>query len=263
MSEKNLIIVSAKNKICTLTLNDPEKRNVLSPKMLNELARQLKNLEIENKVRCIVIKVAGNKAFSSGYNISEIKDDDMTREFREDHPLENCLEAIENFPYPIIAMMNGHTFGAGLELAVTCDLRICSEDIKMALPPAKLGMVYSYSGTKKFLNLIGPAYTKELFFTGETIDAERAEKIGLVNFIIEKDKIEKFTHKIAEKISQNAPLSLKTIKETINIWQRNQTLSNTDKEIIKNLFEKIQESKDYREGQRAFQEKRKPEFRGK
>ena len=262
MSEKNLIIISTRNKICTITLNDPDKRNVLSPIMLNDLAMQLKHLEIENKVRCIVIKGAGNKAFSSGYDISEIRDDDMTREFREDHPLENCLAAIENFPYPIIAMMNGHTFGAGLELAVTCDLRVCSESTKMALPPAKIGVVYSYSGTKKFLNLIGPAYTKELLFTGNTIDAERAERIGLVNFVVNNDIIEKFTYKIAEEISQNAPLSLKTMKKIINTWQKNQTLSNKDKKIIKNLFEKIQESNDYREGQKAFNEKRKPEFKG-
>ncbi|NIP31860.1 MAG: hypothetical protein GTN59_15380, partial [Candidatus Dadabacteria bacterium] len=105
------------------------------------ISYQFLKMENESDVRCVVIKGAGGKAFSSGYDISAIKNNDMTREFRGDHPLENCMKAIENFSYPTIAMMNGHTFGAGLELAVTCDIRICTKNAKIGIPPAKLGVV--------------------------------------------------------------------------------------------------------------------------
>ena len=219
MPKNEDLVVKEQDKICTLIINNPEKRNVLTPSILNSITETLQNIEKENLTRCVVIKGAGEKAFSSGYDISAIKDDDMTREFRNDHPLENCLKAIEEFPYPVIAMMNGHTFGAGLELAVTCDLRICVNDAKIALPPAKLGVVYSYSGTKKFLNLIGTASTKELLLVGNSIDAVRAYEIGLVNYVVERNEIENFTNRIAQDISQNAPLSLLTMKKLINIWQ--------------------------------------------
>ena len=255
--------VSKTESILTITLNNPDKRNVLSPIMLSEVSDTLSNFSTDPDIRCAVIKGAGGKAFSSGYDIKEIKDDDMMREFGNGHPLEECFSAIEHFPYPVIAMMNGHTFGAGLELAVTCDLRVCVETAKIGIPPAKLGVVYSYSGTKKFLNLIGTAYTKELFLTGNTIDAERAEKIGLVNFVVSEDRIEDFTDKLAAGISENAPLSLSTMKQLINIWQRNQSISFEDEELIKTLFQRVQDSRDYKEGQKAFEEKRKPDFKGK
>ena len=250
-------------KICVLSLNNPEKRNVLTVDMLNEITSLLDSLAAEDKVRCVVIRGEGGKAFSSGYDISAIKNDDMVREFGTGHPLEDCLKAIENFPYPVIAMINGHVFGAGLELAVTCDMRICADFIRIGMPPAKLGVVYSYSGTKKFLNLIGSANTRELFFIGNPISAERAEKIGLVNHCVDSLKLYHFTMEIAKEISNNAPLSLKTMKKLFNIWHQNQPICEEDEQLIKKLFTEVQDSEDYLEGQRAFNEKRKPVFKGK
>ncbi len=259
----NLIKTQIIDKICIISLNNPEKRNVLTIGMLNEITNLLNQLTSENKIRCVVIRGEGGKAFSSGYDISAIKNDDMIREFGTGHPLEDCFKAIEDFPYPVIAMINGHVFGAGLELAVTCDIRICADFIKIGMPPAKLGVVYSYSGTKKFLNLIGTANTRELFLTGLPIKAERAEKIGLVNHCVDTLKLYHFTMEMAAEISENAPLSLKTMKKLFNIWHRNQPISIEDEELIKSLFTQVQESEDYVEGQKAFQEKRKPEFKGK
>lgn len=263
MSQQELIQTKLIDKICIISLNNPEKRNLLTVGMLNEITTLLKRLGEEDIIRCIIIKGEGDKVFSSGYDISAIKNDDMIREFSTGHPLEECFKSIEEFPYPVIAMINGHVFGAGLELAVTCDIRTCDDSVKMGMPPAKLGVVYSYSGTKKFLNLIGPANTREIFLTGKPISAERAAKIGLVNHLVDKNDLYSFTIEIAEEISDNAPLSLKTMKQLFNIWHRNQPILEEDEKLIKDLFITVQESEDYLEGQKAFQEKRKPVFKGK
>ena len=262
MPNNKQIITKTVNKISIITLNNPEKRNVLTISMLEEITKCLEELKIKDEVRCVIFKGEGGNTFSSGYDISAIKNDDMMREFGSGHPLEDCFNAIENFPYPVIAMINGHVFGAGLELAVTCDIRICADHIKIGMPPAKLGVVYSYSGTKKFLNLIGTSNSRELFLTGRPIHADRALKMGLVNHTVDHFKLYKFTMDMAEEISENAPLSLKTMKELFNIWQRNQTICKEDEELIKSHFKKVQESHDYKEGQKAFQEKRKPVFKG-
>lgn len=263
MTELKELIVEENGAVCTLTFNRPEKRNLLTPGILIQLSSELKRLEQENNVRCVVIRGSGEKAFSSGYDISAIGKNDMIENHEGKHPVSLAIKSIENFPYPIIAMINGHAFGAGLEIAVTSDIRISTNDCLFGMPPVKLGVVYTYTGVRRFLNLIGPGYTKEFFLIGSPINAERAERIGLVNFAMPKSELEEFTYKIADDISENAPLSLKAIKEMTNIWQRNQTVSTEDEELIKQLTMSVQESKDYKEGQRAFAEKRKPEFKGK
>lgn len=260
------LLLQKDNQICTITLNRPQKRNSLTPGMLLELSKELERLKGEEKIRCVIIRGAGNRAFSAGYDIMAIgKDieDDMMRDYIEDHPLTVVSKAIESFPYPILAMINGYAFGAGLELAVTCDLRIAVEDAVFGMPPAKLGVTYSYIGIRKFINLIGIGYTKELFLLGKNIDAKRAEKIGLVNYVVPRERLEDLTYEIASEICENAPLSMTTMKEIINGWQRNQVLNAEDEERIKQMIKIVQESKDYKEGKKAFFEKRKPKFEGK
>jgi len=256
------LIVEEKGAVCTLTFNRPEKRNLLTPGMLLELSTQLERLKDENKVRCVVLRGAGDKAFSSGYDISAIGENDMVKHHEGDHPLGRVLRTIESFPYPVIAMMNGHAFGAGLEIAVTCDLRATVDDSLFGMPPAKLGVVYSYSGMRKFLDLIGPGYTKELFLIGRPISSERAREIGLVNFMVSREELEEFTYGIADEISENAPLSLKTLKEITKSLEK-RTISPEDEKSIRQMTLEVQNSEDYKEGQRSFSEKRKPEFKGK
>ena len=263
MPEKKELIVEERGGVSKIIFNRPEKRNLLTPDMLLDLESVLKRLKEEDKTRCVVIRGAGETAFSSGYDISSIGKDDMIRNHAGDNPLPKALKAIENFPYPVIAMMNGHAFGAGLEIAATCDIRIAVDNCLFGMPPAKLGVVYSYRGVKRFLNLIGPGYTKELFLTGKPINSHRAERIGLVNFVVPVSELEKFTSDMAREITENAPLSLKALKEMANIWQRNQEISAEDEELLKKLTLTVQESEDYKEGQRSFAEKRKPVFKGK
>ena len=256
------LITEQNGAICTLTLNRPEKRNLITPKMLDQITSELGRLTKEDKVRCVVIKGAGDKAFSSGYDIGAIGKNDMIAHHEGDHPLGRALKTIEDFPYPVIAMMNGHAFGAGLELAITCDIRITVNDCLFGMPPAKLGVVYSHSGMKKFIDLIGPGYTKELFLIGSPISSERATEIGLVNFIVDREQLETSTYAIANEIAENAPLSLKALKKITKILSSNE-LGPENEKIIRDMTLEVQNSEDYKEGQKAFAEKRKPKFKGK
>ncbi len=256
------LLVEEKDLVCTLTFNRPDKRNLLTPTMLLKVAEELKRIADEEEVRCVIIRGAGDKAFLSGYDIAAIGDNDMMRDYESDHPLIIAGKSIESFPYPVIAMINGHAFGAGLELAVTCDYRVCVEYARLGMPPAKLGVIYTYAGIRKFLNLIGIGYTKELFLIGNPIDANKALSIGLVNEIKGSSGIEEYTYSLANDIASNAPLAMKTMKYTINKWQRNQKLDPEDEETLKELILEVQSSSDYKEGQRAFAEKRKPVFKG-
>ena len=256
------LLIEEKNLVCTLTLNRPEKRNLVTPTMLLGIDDELKRLDHDGKVRCVVIRGAGDKAFSSGYDIAAIGQNDMMRDYEGEHPLIIAGNSIENFPYPVIAMINGHAFGAGLELAVSCDYRVCVEDAKLGMPPAKLGVIYTYTGIRKFLNLIGIGYTKEMFLIGNPIDSNKALRIGLVNEIKHRSEIEGYTYSLADNIAFNAPLAMKTMKFTINKWQRNQKLGPDDEKTLKNMILEVQSSRDYKEGQKAFAEKRKPVFKG-
>lgn len=262
MTGSDNVLIRQDEKICKLTINNPDKRNLLSENILLSINELLTELKSDKKTRCIIITGAGEKAFSSGYDISSIGDNDMLREYYTGHPLELALSAVEEFPCPVIAMMNGHAFGAGLELAVTCDIRICSGHAKLGMPPAKLGVAYTYSGIRKFLNLIGPGHVKEMFLAGEPVDAYRAGEIGLVNHVVKKEELEKFTYDLAETVSENAPLSMESVKLAVNEWQKNQLLSPSGNEAMKEIFGKIQNSSDYREGREAFSQKRKPVFKG-
>lgn len=262
MPDKNELIMEEKGAVCSIVFNRPEKRNLLTPGMLLGLEKALGRLGKDGRTRCVVIRGAGDKAFSSGYDISSIGKDDMIKNHSGENPLPRAVKSIENFPYPVIAMLNGHAFGAGLEIAATCDIRTAAKGCLLGMPPAKLGVIYSYRGVRKFLNLIGPGYTKELFLTGRPVDSERAERMGLVNFTLSAEVLEKFTYDMAGEITENAPLSLKGLKEMVNVWQRNQVIHGEDEELLKKLTLSVQESEDYKEGQRSFAEKRKPIFKG-
>lgn len=262
MSELKELIVEENGSICTINFNRPEKRNLVTPLMLTELTSELKRLRDEDIIRCIILRGSGDKAFSSGYDIHAIGENDMIKHHEGDHPLGRALKTIESFAYPVIAMMNGHAFGAGLEIAVTCDIRIAVDDSLFGMPPAKLGVVYSHSGLKKFLDLIGPGYTKELFLVGRPVNSERAKEIGLVNYMVSREDLQHFTLEMAKEISENAPLSLKTLKKTVNLLGTS-SLSKADEKLIREMTLQVQNSEDYKEGQKSFAEKRKPSFKGK
>lgn len=263
MSEPKDILISKNKSVLTISFNRPEKRNLVTPEMLNHLRDTLNSKEIRQTVRCVIIRGEGWGAFSSGYDIHSIGENDMIKNHEGTNHLPLAARSIEDFPYPVIAMMNGHAFGAGLEIAVSCDFRICVDNAKFGMPPAKLGVIYSYTGIRKFLNLIGTGYTKEMFLIGNPVDSVKAERIGLVNIVKTKQEIEEYTYKLAGEIAGNAPLSMKNMKFAINKWQQNQNLSDAENNTLVEMILDVQNSSDYKEGQKAFSEKRKPVFSGK
>lgn len=263
MPENNELIVENRGSVSILTINRPEKRNLVTPSILDGIKEILNDLKKVGNTRCVVIRGQGDKAFSSGYDIHAIGENDMIKNQDGSNHLPMAAKSIEDFPYPVIAMINGHAFGAGLEIAISCDYRVCALHAKLGMPPAKLGVLYSYAGIRKFLNLIGSGYTKEMFLIGNPIDGSKAERIGLVNIVKSSEEIEEYTLNLAQEISQNAPLSVKTMKFMINKWQENQNLSSEQEDKLIKMILEVQSSSDYKEGQKAFFEKRKPVFKGK
>jgi enoyl-CoA hydratase len=260
------LLTEKKERICTVTFNRPEKRNALTPIMLFQLADLLNSLKEEGEVRCLVLRGAGDRAFSAGYDISEIPKDmtpEMAAVFKTKNPLHTGLQSIIDFPYPVIAMVNGHAFGAGCDLAMTCDLRIAAENAQMGLPPAKLGIIYQPGGILRMINAVGVANAKEIFFTGRSYAAPKAKEMGLVHYVLPPDQLASFTYEMAREISENAPLSLKGMKVIFNKIFLSQKLDPKDMEEIEALRLQAFNSEDIKEGQRAFKEKRKPVFKGR
>ncbi len=263
---ENELIVEKSGAICILTFNRPERRNALSPLLLYNLAETLNQLEKEGEVRCIILRGSGEKAFSSGYDITAIPagvSPEVLAEIRKKNPLERAIEAVREFPYPVIAMINGMAYGAGCELAITSDIRIAADTASMGMPPARLGIVYMPAGLMRFVNIIGMANAKELFFTGRYYPAARVKEMGMVHYLQPADQLLPFTMKMAEEIAANAPLSLKGTKKIFNLFVKNQRIDPEDQKQMEMLVAQAFASEDLKEGQKAFLEKRKAVFRGK
>ena len=171
-------------------------------------------------------------------------------------------EAIADHPWPVVAAINGACLGGGLELAITCDLRICAASAKLGMPPAKLGLIYGHTGLRKFLDTIGLARTKELFLTGRNVDAAKAERIGLVNEVVDDDRLDNESVQLAAAIAANAPLSMRGNKSAINLLNSRPVLSEQQEAGLVALRESCFSSADLREGIRAFAEKRRPKWTG-
>ncbi len=263
---EDVVLMEKKELITTIILNRPEKRNSLNPTMLLKMAEYFRELSKTDEIRTVVIRGAGEKSFSSGYDISEIPTDipdDIVEELKEKNPLEIGLGSIENYPYPVIAMIDGYCYGGGCELAMTCDLRIASDVSKMGIPPSRLGLVYHPAGIQKFINVMGLAYAKEVFYTGRFYDIERAKEMGMVNYVVPRAELNQFTYALAKEIATNAPLSLKGHKYIFNKLQHYQGIHPEDvPEVERKILESLN-SDDLKEGAVAFFQKRKAEFKGR
>ena len=249
-----------------LTFNRPERRNALSPQLLDELCGVLADWASDGAVRAVVITGAGDQAFSAGYDIRAIETVGPAGQSRaadgpRGTPFERALAAVRDFPYPTIAMINGHCFGGALHLALCCDLRIAADHISMGMPPAKLGVVYGAEGLWQFLQVLGSARTRELLFTGRAYRGAELRRLGIVEHWVEAAELASTAFALAEEISRNAPLALRGIKRILNRLEDPALDPELQAEAGRLVAEAFG-SADLKEGQAAFLEKRPPRFSG-
>lgn len=257
----SLLITEFKDKIGWITMNNDEKRNALSVEMLCNLIDALDEMLLR-KARVVIIRAnKGSKIWSAGFNIDELPRDGRDP-LAYDNPLQTVIRGIMDFPAPVIAMAEGSIWGGACNIAFVCDIVIGTENTCLAITPAKIGVPYNTSGILQFLDIIGAHTAKEMFFTADPIPAEKALTLGILNHIVPAEEIEDFTLKIAGKIIANSPLSIRVIKEQLNILGNAMPLSPQTFEHIDMLRRVAGTSKDYQEGIRAFYEKRKPKFKG-
>jgi enoyl-CoA hydratase/carnithine racemase len=247
--------------VARLTISNPGKRGALDHAILDGFTSTLPRLE----ARCLII-IGEQTTFSAGYDIGNLQggtfEDEADRLVA--HPFAAALDALEAYPYPTLAALNGHAIGGGLELALACDLRIAAATIALGMPPGKLGLVYSHTGIRKFIDTIGAPRTRELFLVGRRIDARTAREWGLVNAIAEEGRIAEEAVRMAKEIAANAPLAQKGNKRVIReVVDAGATMDpETERELIE-LRRACFASEDFREGVRAFAEKRPPRWQGR
>ncbi len=247
--------------VARLTISNPTKRGALDQAILDGFTRTLPTLD----ARCVIITGQGS-AFSAGYDLGGLSQSGLAAEAERliEQGFEAALTAIGEYPYPTLAALSGHTIGGGLELAVSCDLRLAAGTILLGMPPARLGVVYSRRGMRKFIDVVGAARTRELFFTGKRIDAETAASWGLVNALSEPGTLADDALALATEIAAGAPLAQAGNKRVIAALLDAE--GSVEPDVEHDLAERRSaafHSEDFREGLAAFIERREPRFRGR
>ena len=260
MSNSRLVVDEPAPGVARLTISNPGKRGALDHALLDAFAATVPGLQ----ARCVIVTGEGN-TFSAGYDIGNFAGERLADEAEEliAHPFPAALAALEDYPYPIVAVLNGHAIGGGLELALACDLRVAAATATLGMPPAKLGLIYSHTGIRRFIDAVGGARTRELFLLGRYIDATTAGQWGLVNAVVDAADVTEVGLSWATDIAAGAPLSIKGNKRAIRAVLEAGTA--LEPEVERELIELRRScffSEDFREGVAAFTEKRPPRWRG-
>ena len=246
-----------KNRVSVLTINRPDKLNALNSAVLNEMDQLFKMIRNDDKTGVLILTGAGEKAFVAGADIKELSS--LTKRQGEDLSAagQAIFNQIETFSKPVIALINGYALGGGAELAMACHIRIATENALIGLPEVSLGVIPGYGGTQRLPNLVGKSKAMEMILTGQPIKADEAYRIGLVNHVESAEDAFGYTIKLAEKILKNGPVALEKAIEAINSVYSNNSYT---KEAT--LFGQLCDTNDFREGTRAFLEKRNADFKG-
>jgi enoyl-CoA hydratase/carnithine racemase len=265
LADGKLLLDEPAEGVLRLTISNPAKRNALDHPILDAISATLADRSgAGSQVRCVIVTGA-HGMFSAGYDIGEIPDEDFEEQAERlvAHPFTLAIDALAAFPHPTLASLPGHTIGGGLELALACDLRIAQAGIKLGMPPAKLGLVYSHTGLRRFIDTIGAARTRELFLLGTYIDAPTAHAWGLVNRVSAADDLEAATLALAVELAGNAPLSQTGNKRVIEalLAAEGELAADVEQELIE-LRRASFASRDLHEGMRAFAERRAPRWQG-
>jgi len=247
--------------IGTITLDNPAKRNALSEALIDEIIAALASFRARH-ARAVVLRAQpGVKVWSAGHDVGELPTGGRDP-LGWDDPLRNVIREIEIFPAPVIAMIEGGVWGGACETVFACDLIIAAPNSTFAVTPAKLGVPYNVSGMLTFLNATSMRIVKEMAFTAMPIGAERAERLGIINYVVPTAELEAFTYDFAGRIAQNAPLSIAVMKEQLRILAGAHPMSPQGFERVQGLRRVVYDSQDYKEGIQAFKEKRQPAFNG-
>jgi methylmalonyl-CoA decarboxylase len=255
------ILTEVTDAIATLTLDHERRRNALSAALVEEIVAAMGSFR-QAKARVVILRAKpGAKVFSAGHDVDELPE---TRRdpLGWDDPLRQLVREIETYPGPVIAMIEGSVWGGATETVFACDLIVATDAATFAVTPAKLGVPYNVGGMLTFLNAASLRIAKEMIFTALPVDAVRAERLGMINHVVPGPELEAFTMGLAHQIAGNAPLSIAVMKEQLRILAGAHPMSPQGFERVQGLRRVVYDSQDYREGIRAFKEKRRPVFRG-
>jgi len=262
MTQTDKMLARQEGGVGTVIFNNPERQNAVSLEMWEATKKILERFGADNETRVVVLTGAGGKAFVSGADISKFENERATLEAVRAYNMKSdaAYSSIAEFPKPTIAMISGYCIGGGLGLATCCDLRICSDNSRFAVPAAKLGLGYGYAGLKRLVDIVGPAFAKEIFYTARQFDAKEALAMGLVNRVVAAAELEAYVKNLTDMICANAPLTIKAVKFTVGEILKDESKRNLARSV--ELVEACFASRDYTEGRIAFMEKRKPVFTG-
>jgi enoyl-CoA hydratase/carnithine racemase len=262
MTQTDKMLSRKEGGVGTLIFNNPERHNAVSLEMWEAASGILADFVADKAIRVVVLTGAGSKAFVSGADISKFESERSSKEAVERYnvAVDKANAAVYEFPKPTIAMIRGYCIGGGLGLALCCDLRICSDNSKFGVPAAKLGLGYGYERMKKLVDLVGPSFAKEIFFTARQFTAPEALQMGLVNRVLGEAELEKYVKDYADTISGNAPMMVNSVKYIVGEVLKDENERNLARcaDLVAQCFA----SNDYIEGRKAFMEKRKPAFTG-
>ncbi len=260
---KGRIIAQRDGHVGKLIFDSPARRNAVSHDMWRDAAAALEEFAADKSLRVLIVTGAGSKAFSAGDDISDFAASRNTAEAAEIYKLagEKALHLLDTMPCPTIAMIRGYCIGGGVETAITCDLRIAADNARFAIPAARLGLGYEAPGIARLIELVGPSFAKEIFFTARQFNASEALEMGLIDRAAPEAVLDDLVADYTDNIAANAPLTVQTVK--ICVLEDMKNPGDRDLALCERMVDICDQSRDYAEGRLAFMQKRPPVFEGR